>query len=227
MNSVNFLPESYRKDQQRRGRFTRQVMLVAAVALCLMVWGVGLKLHGASQRTYAQQMEDTVQSELGKLVVMADLEREHATLIQQIKTERGLVEPVEMAQVIAMIGESLPAELAVSELVVNAVRPSPEPLLEKKANARRSKKKAGQDEDQSPPHYLSIELVGVAPSDMSVANFIFALDEHPLFSRVQLNSSRGVEHAGLLAREFTMSAQIQLDCDIRWNNAEGEVAHVD
>lgn len=224
MNEVDFLPESYRKVKRRRGRMFRQGTLMAIAVSSFVLWGVALKTHSVGQRQYAEQLESTLVSEQGKLQVLAQLNNEYGDLQRQLKLNRELSQPVTFSQIIGYLGVQMPDEVAITELVLNARRPKPEPLAEESATSGRRTK---DDRDAGPePNYIQIELEGVAPNDLSLANFISAVDENPLFSQVYMGSSRTIEMKGLVARQFRMSAVVELDRDFVWASV-AEVSDVD
>ena len=71
MTQIDFLPDSYRRAQKRRGRVARTVLLTAIAAGVLVVATVGLKAHRVSLERTAARIEDTVKTEKGSLGVLA------------------------------------------------------------------------------------------------------------------------------------------------------------
>ncbi|MEO0514510.1 MAG: PilN domain-containing protein [Planctomycetota bacterium] len=226
MTQVDFLPESYHRARQHRGRVTRQVVLVASVAACLIAGTVVLKAHSINQSRTADRLEATVQSEQTAMGVITGLDHERKQLLKTFDLKQELNPSVKYATVLAYLGEALPQGVAVAELSMLTVRPKPEPVETENASGRKGR---GEDEEQvQEPHLIGIELQGFAPDDLSVALLVSALDEHPLFSRVTMRSSEGVNLQGLMAREFSLTATVDLDREFRWISRDvEEVAHAE
>ncbi|MEM1109401.1 MAG: PilN domain-containing protein [Planctomycetota bacterium] len=227
MNQVDFLPPSYHRAQQRRGRLVRQVVLIALVTCTLMAATVALKAHRHAQMRTAERLEETVKAERTALGVLTGLNHERQELLESFDLQRELEPAVTYALAVSSLGELLPEGVAIRELVMRSVRPTPEPL-EEKADKRGRRNQAEESEEDVEPNLIGIELTGLAPDDLSVATFVSALDENPLFTRVTMRSSEGVNRNGLLAREFSLTTTIDLDREFRWVETAGEeVAHAE
>jgi len=204
----------------------RQVALVASVAGCLAAAAVGIKAHSHHQSRTAERLEATVQSELTALDVITGLNHERQELLKTFDLKRELEPPATYSQVLALLGHALPKGVAVTELSMLAVRPRPEPVEDKRASRRKAKPVA--EAKPQEPHLISIELSGLAPDDLSVAVLVSTLDEHPLFSRVTMRSSESVDVEGLIAREFSLTATVDLDRKFKWiGDSTEEVARVE
>lgn len=226
MTQVDFLPESYHRARQRRGRVTRQIALVAGVAACLVTATVGLKAHSISQSRTADRLEATVESERTAMGVITGLNHERKQLLKTFDLKEELTPSVKYSTVLAFLGHALPEGVAITELSMLTVRPKPEPIDVEKANGRKSRVET--DEPVREPHLIGIELKGLAPDDLGVALLVSALDEHPMFGRVTMRSSEGVTIQGLMAREFSLTATVDLDREFRWISRDiEEVAHVE
>ncbi len=227
MNQIDFLPESYRRTNQRRGRRVRQIMLVVIVVLVLIGTTVAMKTHTANLTRTAERLDDTVQTEQGSLGVLAMLKRERDELQKHIELQRDLLPAVSYSQVIAAISHALPEEIAIRDLVLRTVQPKPEPIeTDAMREARLAQSARVKTSGQKPPvepHLIGIELEGVSPSDLAVATLISTLDQDPLFSRVTMRSSRSVERHHLRMREFTLTATVDLDRRFEWTQTVAEV----
>ena len=229
MNQINFLPESYRRAQKRRGRLLRQIALVSSVAGCLVIATIGLKANSIGQSRAADRLEQTLEAEQGALGVISDIEQRHASLLKRAELKRTLIPPVSYHQALGALSQNMPEQIAVTELIMTSVRPKPEPIETDAEREARLKRNATPKDQPAPyePHLIGIELEALAPDDLAVASFVAQLDESPLFSRVTMRSSRAVVTDGLQARRFSLTATIDLDREFRWSDANPEVAHAD
>ncbi|MEM6459757.1 MAG: PilN domain-containing protein [Planctomycetota bacterium] len=216
------MPKSYRQARSRRGRLMRRVALVAAVAGCVGAATVGMKAHSRSLRLTAERLEDTVRTERTTMGVITGLDKRRSELLAQFDLERELVPALTYTQVLASLAGTLPEGVAVSELAMRSVRPKPEPRVEPERPNRRATAAKTDDEPVYEPDVIGVEVVGLAPDDLSVAAWVAALDAHPFFSKVSLRSTRQVQTRGLIARRFALTAVVDLDRDFRWNDAAAE-----
>ena len=231
MNQIDFLPESYLRAQRRRGRWFRQVLAVLGVAALLAGTAVLMRSHSANLEHTAQRLEDTVETERGSLGMLAMLQRERDQLERQVQLQRELTPEVSYGQVLAALTGALPPGVAVRELTLRSVYPAPEPIetdAEREARlAQSARTRGGQATAAIEPHLIGIEFRGVSPTDLAVATLIATLDEDPLFSRVTMRSSRGVERESLRMREFSLTATVDLDRHFEWHPAGQELADAD
>lgn len=229
MNQINFLPDSFFRAQKRRGRLFRQIALVSSITGCLVVATIALKANSISQSRTADRLEETVEAEQGALSVISGVERQHASLLKRTQLKRTLIPPVSYHRAIGALSHALPQEIAITELIMTSVNPKPEPI-ETDAQREARLKRQATPKSEAPayePHLIGIELEGLAPDDLAVANFVGALDESPLFARVTMRSSRAATSRGLQVRQFNLTATIDLNREFRWTGADSEVAHVD
>lgn len=228
MTQVDFLPESYHRSRQRRGRLMRQIALVAGMAVCLFAATVAIKAHSMNQAQTAERLEDTVRSERNTMDVITGINHERKQLLKTFDLKRELEPPVTYTQVLALLTQALPEGVAVTELSMVSVRPKPEPVESKRPTGRKAKIDSTKEEMSVEPDLITVELQGLAPDDLSVAVLVSTLDEHPIFGRVTMRSSEGVNVQGLMAREFTLTATVDLDREFRWvNDIAKEVASAD
>ena len=142
MTQIDFLPDSYRRAQKRRGRVARTVLLTAIAAGVLVVATVGLKAHRVSLERTAARIEDTVKTEKGSLGVLAGLQSEQEQLLKRLELREQLLPPVSYAQIISAISQTIPDEVAVTEMVMKSVHPKPEPI---ETDAEREEEHAGDE----------------------------------------------------------------------------------
>ena len=193
---------------------------------------MGLKAHRVSLERTAARIEDTVKTEKGSLGVLAGLQSEQEQLLKRLELREQLLPPVSYAQIISAISQTIPGEVAVTEMVMKSVHPKPEPI---ETDAEREARLAGQTrkdkktpEKTYEPHLVGIEMQGIAPDDLTVASLVQQLDRHPLFSRVTMRASRSVNTSqGLQAREFSLTATVDMDRKFIWSLEAEEVAHAD
>lgn len=224
MNHIDFLPESYRQLQKRRVRLARQIVLLGIVGGSFAIAGVALKTHSIGQLRTAERLEDTVNTEQGALGVLAMLKREREELVRQVQLKRELMPAVSYTQVIASIIERQPADVTVDELMLRSVLPAPQPIETPAQLAARQKREKASSSKSTPPHLIGVEIKAIAADDLSIARFVSSLDEHPLFSQVTMRTSRPTLREQVEAREFSLTAVVDLNRRFQWTPSATEVA---
>lgn len=218
MKQVNFLPESYVRTQQRRKRVYRQFSLIVVAAVCFAFWGIGLQADRVHHRRLAEEVESAMVNEKSKLDAMASLDKDYQALSRQAELNRELTQPVTFTRVLETLGELTPQEVAMVDLSLVSVRPTPQATSTKKAN------KKSDEPEKRQPDLIEVELEALAPSDLSVAKLVSSLSDSPLFTSVKMRSSRTVEQDGYYVRRFRLTAVIDLDREFRWVSEDQEVA---
>lgn len=217
MNQVNFLPESYVRQQAQRQRAGRQAVLIAAAVLCLVGWWVGQRSQTAMLRQQAEAIEARASAARAQMTELAALEMEHRQLVRQVNLQRELAQPVNHTQVLATMADLLPRSVALLELTMHTRRPAPEPKrtpeeAKKHAETRKGK---GKEQKQAEPDRIEMELLAIAPDNMTVAQVIGVLDGHPLFDDVMLRHSREIEVQGVHGRHFRLLMTVELSRQYR------------
>jgi Tfp pilus assembly protein PilN len=215
MNQVNFLPADYVDHQSRQHRVLRQMLLVVGVVAGVGVWYAVTNQRLAGQEQVAVTLETMTVASRQQAQEIQTLREQQTRLNRLVRLQRQLSVPLTQTQVLATLGQLMPAPLSLQHLAIVARRPAPEP-----PDAARGDAPAG---PLAAPNALHVMLAGLSPDDGEVANFVGRLTEHVLFSDVKLMFSRPLEVNGLLGREFQIEMDIPLDRDFA--PPAPEVAH--
>jgi len=207
---VDFLPETYR--QRRTLRYVRRVCVLTGLCLTIVTLTWGMVKFNQTTRMAARADALASQTEAAhrmqtELVRMTE---EHRRLERQARIGRELSMPLDHADLIRLLDQLLPVQVAITRLDVVTRRPSPEAVDEtddKKSRSKQSDKQAKSDE----PNRLEIEIVGIAPSDLVVAEVVNDLTEHGVFNHVTLHGSRPVKRFGYHVRLFDLSLRAPLN----------------
>lgn len=127
---------------------------------------------------------------------IAEIEAQGAASREAIIRHARIAWPVELSDVIGVIAEVVPEPVTLTSI---AVTPRLEP------------ERPGDKSGLPPaPLALTVELAGVAPTDLEVASLIAGLEDSRLFSRVAMDHARQTVGAGAVAREFGLTCEIDL-----------------
>lgn len=212
MNSIDFLPPTYHAERARQGMAHRRWVLIVLTALALAGWAAARHKQSADLAWRAAAIETQAGTTQQKRSEMEKLRAERKGLIYQQKVQRQLSQPVAVTQAIATLGRQLPDSAGLTSIRVIAHRPPPKPMEDPddKKSKRPTKKKPDADAP-APRDYLAIEVQGLAPDDVTVANLVNTMSEHPLFEKVTMNFSRVDTRGELISRRFQISAEVPLD----------------
>lgn len=224
MSEINFLPQSYRDRLRRRVRRIREVFAVVGVLIGLGVWWAYdanelLELKGA-----ARFAEDRLNSALSTEQRVKQLEERRDKLVDQRRLQREISVPIRHHQIVRVLGEICPDSVALTRLSLVNDRPEPKAYVEPSQGTGRNQPSFGSQDRTEPkksqPDRVLVELEGLAPDDIAVAEVIAELSSHPLFDHVKLHTSKYLETRGVAARSFRMTGEIDLSRNIVWLEAE-------
>ena len=202
MNEVNFLPETFLRQQARQARVLRQAALLAVVVVGMATWFFTTRQQARNLETWAESLEFETQARQRQVDEMEKLQLVNLELDKQLRVQRQLEQPIGVSHVVASIGRLMPDAVSVTELTV--VGKSPRPVSSGHTKAWR----AGEAEAVD---VLAINLAGIAPRDADIANFVGALSDHGLFVNVKLRYTRSTELQNLSVREFHLELEVPLD----------------
>ena len=232
MREIDFTPRDYVRRVARRRRVVREFVLLMVLFVGLMCWWytghAGLHAVRAEDRKLKNQVAMAEQQQ----IELMRLQSEKKRLAHEVGLKRELSQPVQYTQLIAKISALLPKSVAILNLEMETVRPSPKTkakvahVVSRKRGARAAKpavkagKSAARDENV-------VEFEGFAPDDMHVAEVISRLSDSRLFESVVLRYSREIERDGLVGRKFKLRTAVSLSKAYVLPKAEREVAYAD
>jgi len=211
INQINFLPASYLKERSRQLRIMRESMLIAIVACLIIVWYLVAQRRVSNLEHLVEMKQAEVRNVAMQLEEMAQMDRERAMLTHQLRLEQELSQPVNLSRVVATLAQFMPGSMALTDMSIQT--PVPRPPVKEKADDKRNRRSEKADIKAAPAPVMKVSIVGLAASDMEVADFIGRLTEHALFSKVQLAYTRAIQLADkkVAGREFRMELEIRLD----------------
>ncbi len=212
VNGIDFLPPSYHQERARRGLAHRRWVLIVLTALTLTGWAVARHKQSSELAWRTTALETQARTTQQKRSEMEKLHVEREALLYQRKVQRQVGQPVAVSQAIATLGRQLPDSAGLTGIRVTAHRPPPKELSSPDDDKTKRKAKKKPDAgDALPPNYLAIEVQGLAPDDITVADLVNTMSEYPLFERVTMNFSRVDTLGELVGRRFQISAEVPLD----------------
>ncbi|MFA6133123.1 MAG: PilN domain-containing protein [Phycisphaerae bacterium] len=216
MGIINLLPDDYlkRRSQQR------------ANIMCLVLFGIvmagvgGAALVSERSTRYTREVADRVNASYVDATRMIEelrqLEAKKAQMLRKAEMTARLLERVPRSTLLAVVTNALPRQASLTQfqlipkLVVRAepVRPAGETT---------DKFNRIQDQRSNPPqstYTYSIEVTGMAGTDVEVAKFITNLVRNPLLTSVDLAYSQEKLVNERPVREFQVKMEVRSDIDV-------------
>ncbi|MEM7577646.1 MAG: hypothetical protein AAF328_09235 [Planctomycetota bacterium] len=226
MSEINFLPQSYRDRLRRRVRHLREGIAIFITVIGLGVWWAYdanelIELQGASRFA-----EDRLTAALSTEQMVEQLEKRRNKLMDQRRLQREIRVPIRHHQIVRILGGLFPDSVTLTRLALINDRPEPKPYVAPTQAADRPNKPSFGSRNAEPPRLSTapdrviVELEGLAPDDIAVAEVIAELSGHPLFDGVKLHTSKFLETRGVAARSFRITGQIDLSRNIVWVTSE-------
>lgn len=204
--TIDFLPASYRRRQADRRYAGPHLLLAAALAAALIAWGYAehRQTTDLAWQTHAVQAE--ARAVHRQQANMAAMRRTHERLVRQVKLQRDLAQPLRDTRILAVIGKLMPGSIALTHLkmarIVSATNDPP--------RVHGHAVKAGASASANVPR-LHLDVRGLAPNDLTVANFLGRLKFNALFTDVKIHYSRATTVHGVTGRLFELSMEVPLN----------------
>jgi Tfp pilus assembly protein PilN len=207
MNNLDFLPERIRKQRSGRRRLVRQAYLLALCAASLVVLGYIRQGQVATARADVALLEECVtnlQQQTARREVLADQLQELAIKKQ---VEEHLGSRITAQLVLAELHHQMPPSTFLTSLELETMEIQVGRKAAANVSARATVAGTGDHKTDSVKR-MRLTLVGMAPSDVEVANFIGQLSASPLFEDVTMGYTKNVTYKGRTAREFRASCYV-------------------
>ena len=216
--NMSFLPEDYL--QRRAARRTN----ILCIALFIIVMGgvVGGYLFTdwqrrevqAHQQRVAQQFEQAAR----RLEQLEQLQEQKQQMLHKARVTSALVERIPRSLLLSELINHMPTQLSLLELELETevVRQTSQARTSLARRRERMKDEAKEKEQrvEVPETSMGLHLVGVAPTDVEVAQFMTALSRHPMFVDLNLQFSEETTVEQNKMRKFQIQMQVNQQVDL-------------
>ena len=215
MGTINLLPENYLRHRRHRR--------ADAICLVLMVVVIGGVLCAAAvskrNATHTLAIRDRVNAsyaEAARLISqMHDLEVQKSKMLRKAELTASLVERVPRSTLLAIVTNALPAGTSLTDLELTTqriIKHAEKPEGGKQTGSRlttKPRKSSFASADVS----VSVEITGLAGTDVQVARFIANLARNPLMASVDLVYSEEKKIKDVTVREFQIKTDLKRQAD--------------
>lgn len=222
---MSFLPEDY---------IERRVELRTNV-ICLTLFGVvlagvlGAYFVTSRQRAEVLEHQQAINAsftEAAKRISQLDeLQAQKRRLLQKAQVASTLIEPVPRSNLLAELINRMPASLTLTDLelktkkVQGVVSVAPPKGSALSAATSAAKKNAAANPVEAvpdvPQYQVDVSLIGIAPTDIQVAQYMASLARCELLTNVDLSYSEETRIDELSVRRFRIDMRLDPKADIR------------
>ena len=228
MSDASFLPEDYLAKQSERR--TNIISLVLFVVVMGAVFGAFLVTNRQASLVKETQAEINQQFKDAALKVeeLNELEQQREKMLHKAELATALLERVPRSILLAELINRMPDRLSLQEFELKSTIVKKKAPVSKDDTKSLSKgKKNGPDRPKTreeameerqievPEQIVEVVMIGIAPTDLEVSNYIAQLNAYPLAQRVTLKYSIQVEIDERMMREFRVELALDPKADIR------------
>lgn len=223
MLNINFVPDDY---VQKRESVRANVMYL--ILFLIVMIGLGgtfmvLKVRQKAIATQVSVVAEKMEKAQKDIAQLEDLQAKRKQMMKAALMTAELIEPAPRTVILAELTNSLPGgvslrnvKLVEKESAANS-KAAAKPASYDQANAAKSGAAAAPEKSSST---TSIEINGLAPSDIQVAGYIAQLNNSMLFDNVELVLSKETIRDDIAFREFKLTAIIKKDIHLSKKDIE-------
>lgn len=208
MDDIDFLPERIKAQRARKRRLIRQGYLLAIAVVALVVWA-----YFGSQRVAGAEGQLALLRECSagverQLALKGQLEHQLADLLIKERISKTLGSRVNVLDITHELERLLPASMFLKDLSLETIEYQGRFAGTGRVNlSRRATAGSGNTRTRAVKR-VRLTITGLAPSDVSVANFIGQLSTSPIFEEVSMGYTKKTVYRKRIAREFKASCYI-------------------
>lgn len=204
MRDMEFLPKWYPRLQKRKRWVVLQTWMMVLLAVGLGLWsllaGRNIRQAQGTVQMLDSQLDESRQ-QLNKLDDLLALQKQWQRQYQMLQ---ALSPHVEASRLLAKLQQLMPPEMSLLEANIDVSDPANDrPDMQ---FGRRNDRAA-----QVRSRKVNVRLLGVAPTDVDIANFLAKLSEVPYFEEVSMAYARDRSDNGHTMRQFEVTFSIRID----------------
>lgn len=214
MSQVNFLPDSFRQQYERKRRRPIELIIIASTIVGLLALWFSLAGPDQSLASELQRIEGEIESVHQLNDEYDQLEMQRSELQRRLLIARETYQPITTTQAIARLSQLTPEAIRIVGLEIVNERPEPElPQADTSSGNTRVIGNASQGgrEQAREPSRMRIAITGHAPSDEEIVTLMRRLHKDPVFTNAALRGSRVDQTGTHFVRAFRLDVTIDMD----------------
>jgi Tfp pilus assembly protein PilN len=205
------VPDDYVQGNESRRTNLMCLVLFSVVMACLGGSFVTIKIRQKACGTEEQLVNSKMTRMEESIAKFEELQTKRKEMMKTALTTAELLEPVPRSVVLASLTNCLPAGVSLTKLHIvqedKRSRSRRSPSRSKYSSAKGGAKTSG-NKSAEPEEDTKLEIEGIAPSDIQVADYMEALSILPLLDRVALIESVEKKEDDTLYRHFKLKAML-------------------
>lgn len=214
MATINFVPDDYIEQRQSSRANLLYLMLLTAMLGAIGVTFGFIKMRQRTVQSELAVLETRMSKAHEQIAQLDELKAKSKTMMKTMVMTAELLEPIPRSVVLASLTNDLPSGVSLVEFNLDTKETKVAAPVKKKAETGSQYNKNDAKEEVEPPRAIvetTLNLKGIAPSDIQVAGYIANLSRSILLSDVELVESRELEVEGVKFREFRLKAMLKPD----------------
>jgi Tfp pilus assembly protein PilN len=219
MANINFVPDDYVQNTESSRTNVLYLVLFGVVMIALVGSFMTIKIRqracGIKEKLVNTKMDKIQQA----IKQFEELQTKRGEMMRTALTTSGLIEPVPRSVLLASLTNNLPQGVSLISLGVIQKEPvqNPKAAQTSKYQAKQAQKTDTDNSVAAQEKMLdtNIDIEGMAPSDLEVAEYIKRLSNSSLLTNVALVESK--EHKvddGTIYRRFKLTAMLQKEVNL-------------
>ena len=205
MQILNFVPDNYAQKKLARQATLLSALLAAAVLVALIVVVVVMGMEEDRVEVARLEIESQESSATGGVAKWEQLRNYRQSLLRRASGSSQLLTALPRSVVLAEVVRALPPRTTLTKFSLGdkTIR-----IIEGKSKEKTSVRSRGRlvkkDSQKMVTEYseTSLQVIGLAPTDVEAAQLIAALARSPYFDNVELSYSEDLRHNDHVLRRF-------------------------
>jgi Tfp pilus assembly protein PilN len=214
----SFLPDDYLATKVAR----RTNVICVTLFIVVMAGVIAAFYVTDQQRREVEQLHNQVDEQFEeaarRLDQLAELQSRKKEMLQKARITGALVERTPRSILLSELINHMPASMTLLDFdletrTLNTAR-HPRTAIDRAKLGREQQQKEERGEIEVPPTEMTIDLTGVANSDVDVAQFMTSMRAHPLYGEVSLVFSEQSELEDMEIRKFRIQMSVNQEYDV-------------
>ncbi len=216
MATINFVPNDYvQQRQSSRTNFLYLTLLAAFLGAIGVTFSI-IKIRQSAVHAELADLNRRMSQAKEQITQLEQLKTSGKTMIKSMVMTAELLEPVPRSVVLASLTNNLPSGVSLLDVELIEKERKNSPAVSHSAASKTSQyqKAAGPAKTETPVENkpaieTTLEIEGIAPSDIEVASYIANLSGSILLDTVELIQSKEQEIDGVKFRQFRLRSVIK------------------
>ena len=223
MVKIDFVPNEYiQQRQSSRANFMYLVLFMVLMGALAITFSI-IKVRERSVKSSLAVVEAKMVEAHGQIAQLEELQAKGKAMMATMGMAAELLEPVPKSVILACLTNNMPSGVSLLELKVTAKKTkAPVSSTASASQYQAATAAANTSPTVSKEKLLEthIEIKGIAPSDIEVANYIARLGGSVLLENVALVESKEHKIDNTKFREFKLTAIVRFDVQLTKEDVE-------